>query len=113
MIAAGQLDRRVTLRRFTEDTSGGSVTRTPEIVATVWAQKQPDRGSEAYRNDEVVGWAAVIWRTRWFLYGSEAPTPKWDLLEGERAYEILDVREIGRREGWEFVTRCRAEDQTS
>lgn len=108
---AGDLDRRITLRRYTEDTTGGSLVRTPEVVANVWAQKQADRGVEAFRSDEVVGWATVIWRTRWFLYGSEAPTVKWDLLEGERAYEILDVREIGRREGWEFVTRCRAEDQ--
>ena len=33
--------------------------------------------------------------------------------EGQRVYDIQEVREISRREGWELVARCRAEDQTT
>lgn len=110
---AGKLDRRITLRKLVESqSSSGAVVTTPQDVATLWAQKVHERGTEAYREGQVQGWAAVIWRTRWFLDAAlEAPTVKWELLEGERVYEVLEVREVGRREGWEFVTRARAEDQ--
>ncbi len=111
---AGILDRRITLRKLIEGQSdSGAVTYTPQNFATVWAQKVPDRGSEAFREAQLQGWALVTWRTRFFQDALADPTVKWDLLEGDRVYEILEVREIGRREGWELVTRCRAEDQVA
>lgn len=114
VMQAGKLDRRVTFRKLTETASAsGGVILTPTHVVTVWAAKVPDRGLEAFREGQVQGWAAVTWRTRYFRDGFDEPTVKWELLEGTRVYEILDVREIGRREGWEFVTRARAEDQAA
>ncbi len=112
---AGRLDRRVTLRKLTEGQSAsGAVIYTPEDVATVWAQKVPERGSEAFREQQVQGWAPVVWRVRHIQDTDLAdPTVKWDLVEGARVYEILSVTEINRREGWELVTRCRAEDQVA
>jgi head-tail adaptor len=111
---AGKLDRRITLRRLVvSQSASGAVVLTPQVIATVWAQKVPDRGLEAFREGQVQGWASVTWRTRYFLDGVEEPTVKWELLEGSRVYEVLEVREIGRREGWELVTRARAEDQVA
>lgn len=112
---AGKLDRRITLRRLVESQSAsGAVVVTPQNVATLWAQKMPERGSETYREGQVQGWSAVVWRTRHFFDSAlEEPTVKWEIVEGERVYEILEVREIGRREGWEFVARARAEDQAA
>ena len=113
MLAAGNLDRRVTLRRLVETASGsGAVIYTPEDVATVWAQKVPERGSEGFREQQVQGWAVVIWRLRYSLDVMD-PTVKWQLVEGVRVYDVLEVRELGRREGWELVTRARAEDQVA
>lgn len=109
---AGLLDRRVTLRRMVETQSAsGAVTETAQDVAEVWAEKHPDRGIEAFREEQRQGWAVVVWRIRYLLDGIQEPTVKWDLKEGARIYEILEVRELGRREGWELVTRARAEDQ--
>jgi head-tail adaptor len=111
---AGALDRRITLRRLVEGRSGsGAVVYTPQNVATVWAQKMPDRGTEGFREAQVQGWSVVIWRIRYFRDGLEEPTVKWEILEGSRVHEILEVRELGRRDGWELVTRARAEDQVA
>lgn len=109
---AGRMDRRVKLRKLVESQSdSGAVVETPLLVGTLWAQKQPERGTERFAEDQVQGWATVTWRVRWFQENLEDPTVKWQLLEGTRVYDILEVREIGRREGWELATRCRAEDQ--
>lgn len=109
---AGSLDRRITLQRVVETQSGsGASTGTWLAVASVWAEKRPQGGTEAYREGQIQGWANVIWRIRYIQHGLDDPTVKWRLLEGDRVYEILSISEIGRREGWELVTRCRAEDQ--
>lgn len=109
---AGKLDRRITLRKLVErQSSSGAVVTAPQDVATMWAQKVHERGTEAYREGQVQGWAVVVWRTRWFLEAVSEPTVKWEIVEGARVYEVLEVREVGRREGWEFVSRARAEDQ--
>lgn len=111
---AGRLDRRVTLERMAPRQSpSGAVTLTPEYVATVWAQKMPERGSESFREQQVQGWSPVVWRIRHLGDGIGEPTVKWRLLEGARVYDILAVQEIGRREGWELTTRARAEDQAA
>ena len=110
---AGKLDRRITFRKLVESQSAsGAVVYAPQDVATVWAEKVPDSGLEAFREGQVQGWFAVVWRTRFFRDAADDPTVKWEIVEGLRVYEVLDVREIGRREGWEFVTRARAEDQS-
>jgi head-tail adaptor len=111
---AGRLDRRVKLQKLVESQSdSGAVVETPHLVATVWAEKIPERGTERFAEDQVQGWAVVRWRLRWFQENLEDPTVKWQLVEGQRVYDVQEVREIGRREGWEFVTRCRAEDQAT
>lgn len=111
---AGRMDRRVKLQKMIESVGvSGAVTETPLLVATVWAQKIPENGSERFAEEQIQGWSIVTWRIRWMRDGIDDPTVKWQLLEGARVYDIMDVREIGRREGWELVTRCRAEDQTA
>jgi hypothetical protein len=112
--AAGDYDRRITLRKLVESQSAsGAVVLAPQVFGIMWARKMPDRGLEAFREGQIQGWATVTWRTRYFRDGAQEPTVKWEILEGLRAYEVLEVREIGRKEGWEFVTRARAEDQVA
>jgi len=111
-VAAGSRRWQITLRRLVESQSdSGAVKFTPETVKTLWAQKITDRGTEAFREGQIVAWANVTWRTAWFQDELEDPTVKWQLVEGARVYDVLAVREIGRRAGWEFNTRARAEDQ--
>jgi head-tail adaptor len=118
VINAGRLDRRVKLQRLTESQSeSGAVEYTPRLIATVWAEKVPEGGSEAFREafreEQLQGWSRVTWRIRWVQddFDLSEPTVKWRLVEGTRIYDILAVQEIGRRWGWELVTRARAEDQ--
>lgn len=109
---AGRLDRRIKLYKLIESqTDSGAVELTSELVAKVWAAKMPEKGSEGFREEQEQGWAVVTWQIRWIQDGLDDPTVKWELRERERVYDILEVREIGRRVGWELVTRCRAEDQ--
>lgn len=107
---AGRLDRRVTLRQITETTPFGAVVREALDVATVWAQKVPDRGMEQGDQSEVAAWSVVTWKIRWFQIGLDSPNARWQVVEGARVYDVTEVREIGRREGWEIVARYRAED---
>ena len=114
MMQAGERDRRITFRKLVESQSAsGAVIYTPQDIATVWAQKIPDRGLEAFRESQVQAWATVTWRTLFHHDGFSDPTVKWEILEGIRVYEVLEVREIVRRKGWEFVARARAEDQVA
>lgn len=111
---AGALDRRVTLRKFTESQSAsGAVVLTPEVVATVWARKMPAAGTETFTEEQRLGWSPVLWHIRYLEDALDSPTVKWDLMEGLRVYDIMSVRELGRREGWELTTRVRAEDQVA
>lgn len=109
---AGELDRTITLRKLVESQSdSGAVILTPQTVASgVWARKAPERSLESFREEQTAGWRVVMWRTRYLLDAAGLePTVKWQIVEGTRVYDILDVREIGRREGWEFVAQARAE----
>lgn len=106
------MDRRITLRRHVKSQSAaGAAVETPAVVATVWAERLPESGTEAFREGQRQGWAVVVWRVRYLLDGQNEPTVEWSLLDGVREYEILEVRELGRRDGWELVTRFRSEDQ--
>jgi HK97 gp10 family phage protein len=89
VINAGRLDRRVKLQRLTESQSeSGAVEYTPRLIATVWAEKVPEGGSEAFREafreEQLQGWSRVTWRIRWVQddFDLSEPTVKWRLVEG-------------------------------
>jgi hypothetical protein len=64
-----------------------------------------------FRNDQKQGWSTMLFRTRYMLDGAQVPTVKHRISYAGRLYDILDVREINRREGWEYVGRARSEDR--
>ncbi|MEY2668120.1 MAG: hypothetical protein RJA59_758 [Pseudomonadota bacterium] len=108
---AGKLDRRITFQKATESQSAsGAVVETWGDLTTVWATYLPEGGTEGFREAQEQGWNVGRFRTRYWLDGVLAPTVKLRIVFDEVTYDILDVREIGRREGWEFVARARAED---
>lgn len=99
---AGQLDRRITIQRksLTQSGSGEEVVTWTD-VATVWAQKIENRGDERFAAKQYVGHAIRTFRFRWSSTVSEISTQHRILFDG-RAFDITDVREIGRREGIEI-----------
>lgn len=99
---AGKLDRRITIQgQSISHSDSGQEEITWVDVATVWAEKREDRGSERFATKQIVGRAVTTFRIRW----SEAVAvigSKHRLLFDGRTFDITDVREIGRREGIEI-----------
>lgn len=103
---AGKLDRRVTIQRAT--TASNSFNEPIETwadVATVWGQQRPNRGNERFAAQEVAGSAVMTFQIR---YRSDV-TVKDRLSYDGRLWNILDVRELGRREATEIDAVARAE----
>jgi len=98
---AGVLDRRITLqsRTVTQSDSGEEVVTWVDL-ATVWAQKVENRGAERFVAQQLVGKAVKTFRFRW-SDAVEDVTVKDQLVHDGRSFDILDVREIGYREGIE------------
>jgi len=114
VMQAGKLDRRVTFQKATESQSAsGAVIQTWADAVTVWATYLPESGTEGFREAQEQGWSMARFRTRYWLDADEGPTVKYRLVSDGVTFDILEVREIGRREGWEFVARARAEDQVA
>jgi SPP1 family predicted phage head-tail adaptor len=91
---AGALDRRITLQRATAaPNSFNEPVETWADLVTVWAQQRPDRGAERFAAQEIVGQAVMTFHIR---YRTDIRTTDRILYQG-RIWNILDVREVGRR----------------
>jgi len=99
---AGNLDMRVTLQRksVTQSDSGQEVITWVDL-ATVWAQRVDARGIERFAAMQFRGHAVRTFRIRWSTT-VESVTVKDRLFMDDIAYDITDVREIGRHEGIEL-----------
>ena len=117
MIPAGKKRHRVKLERFVETESGsGAVVETPQLVATVWAHKVSKEarrlGTEGFDAEQIIAWSPQIWEIDFVQFdGIEDPNVKWQLTEGAKVFEIIDVSEMDFRRGWSLKTRARGEDQ--
>jgi len=107
MLAAGRLDRRITLQQATITYDAlNNPAQTWSTLATVWASKMDIRDSERVAAQEV---GADI-TTRFQIRYSDAVSdinPKDRLTFDGRTYEIVNVKEIGRREGLEISAVAR------
>jgi len=108
-VEAGKRDRRLTLkqRSVSSNTLNESVEEF-DTLATVWASKLDVSDAERVRSMQV---GAEI-TTRFQILWSEAVSvidPKDRCVEAGREYEIVGVKEIGRREGIEITACARAD----
>ena len=96
---AGKLDRRITIRRYTTTRNDfGEDIRAWSDVATVWAQQRPNRGAERFAAQQIVGSRVLTFHIR---YRADLTTAD-RIYYNDREYNIVDVREIGRRVVTEF-----------
>jgi SPP1 family predicted phage head-tail adaptor len=102
MLAAGKLDRRITLKApvATQDAAGQS-DLTWTDVATVWAQVLPLRGRELVTAQADVPQADLKIRIRWMAGVTEAMRVAYEGTD----YGVFRVAEIGRRDGLELLVR--------
>lgn len=105
---AGKLDRRLTIRRFTE--TGRNEFNEPVIswadVATVWAQQRPNRGSERFAAAQIAGTAVMTFHIR---YRSDITVQDRLVYEGQEYEIVAPPREIGRRVVTEIDAVARAD----
>ena len=106
---AGKLDRRVTLqpRLLTKDGFNADVESWPDGL-TVWASYEPVKDGERLRAAETAATITARFQIRWSpdVVGlSEIDRLSFD----GRSFDIVAVKEIGRREGLEISATARAE----
>ncbi len=106
-LSAGKMDRKIVLQRFTEtfDSYNESV-KTWATLATRWASYEPISDGERLRSSET---AATLSARFVIRYSSAVATlnPKDRLTFDGTTYEILHVKELGRREGLEITAGAR------
>jgi SPP1 family predicted phage head-tail adaptor len=98
---AGGLDRRVTLQRFTVTTDDyGEEIQTWSDLATVFAEVRQQSGREFFAAAQEQAARLVVFFIRWF--------PGLTVLDrvsyADTLHDIVEVREIGRRDGLELHT---------
>lgn len=101
---AGKLDRRITIQRQGPSTDNGieEVPGALEDYATRWASWKPSNGREIFEN---LGREAKSGGTFWLRHDQRTRGIKaTDIVKFDgRAWDILGVQELGRREGIELI----------
>jgi SPP1 family predicted phage head-tail adaptor len=108
-IAAGKLDRKIVLQRFTSTVdSYNEPVLSWSTLATRSASYEPISDGERFRAGETAATASARFVIR---YSSAVSTlnPKDRLTFDGDTWQILHVKEIGRREGIEISATVRAD----
>lgn len=99
---AGKLDRPVQIERHVllGYDAFNSPTYDWQVIADAWAQQRPNRGAERFAAGQVAGSNVLTFHIRY----EECPdlTTMDRLKYNDREWNILDVRELGRRVVWEI-----------
>ena len=106
-----RLDRKITLQRFTYTTDPGSgeQVKTWSTLAAVWASKRDVSDSERVASAEVSAEIGTRFQIRWDSAWSDL-NPKDRVVYDGRTYDIVGVKELGRREGLEISAIARADE---
>src|SRR3546814_3210302 len=96
---SGELDRSIVIQAATEaqDEFGQPIETWAKIhtADTIPAAVEPVNGSERFSGQQIVGKAVTVFRVR---YRSDVTTLN-RIVYGGRAWDVLAVREVGRRDG--------------
>jgi SPP1 family predicted phage head-tail adaptor len=109
-LAAGNLDRRIRLERFTftTDEGSGEQVKTWATLATVWASKRDVSDGERLRSAEVAAEIGTRFQIRWDSSWSDLNAKDRVVCEG-RIYDIVGVKELGHHDGVEISAIARAD----
>ena len=99
---AGKLDRRVTILRYSMTRNADNEPiETWSDLATVWASKKDISDGEKVRAAQIGASLSTRFQIRWSSLVADV-NPKDRLRYGGRTYEIVGVKELGRRDGIEI-----------
>lgn len=102
----GRLDRRIVIQVSTPaQSSSGEVTDSWGTLATLWAEFLPGPGRESFSQDQRHAHVDARFRIWW----RDDVSPLNRITYDGRAYDIVEVLEVGRREGLELRATTRAE----
>lgn len=105
MLRAGRRDRQIIIQQFsTSETVVGAPEQTWTTYATVWAEYIPISGKEALQLNRETSAELVDFV---ILYDANI-TPKHRISYGGKTWDILFLKEIGRREGLRITAEARA-----
>lgn len=108
-LAAGKLDRKIILQRFTETRDEfNEPVKAWVTLATRSASYEPLSDGEKFRASETAADASARFVIRWSTAVSDL-NPKDQLIYEGAVWQILRVKEIGRREGLEITAGTRAD----
>lgn len=108
-LAAGPLDRKITLERFTSTVDAyNEPVKTWATLATRSASYEPLSDGERFRAGETAADASARFVIRWSSAVSDL-NPKDRLTYEGVVWQILRVKEVGRREGIEITAGARAD----
>jgi SPP1 family predicted phage head-tail adaptor len=106
---AGKLDRRITLQRFTETRDAfNEPVKSWDPLATVWASYEPLSDGERFRASETAANASARFVIRYSSTVADL-TPKDRLTFDGTVFDIIHVKEVGRRKGLEITAAARAD----
>ncbi|OYU50898.1 MAG: hypothetical protein CFE27_14855 [Alphaproteobacteria bacterium PA1] len=106
---SGARDRLITLQQktYTLDGFGGEIV-TWVTIGQRWAASMPVKDSEAFRNSEATATITHRFQILWDAAAAQVD-PTYRVLFDNRTYDIVAVKEIGRRDGIEISATARAE----
>jgi SPP1 family predicted phage head-tail adaptor len=108
-LQAGAMDRRIALQQATVTYDAlNNPTETWATLATVWASKEDLSDSERVAAAEVGAAMTTRFRIRYSLKVSGI-NPKDRLTFDGNTYEVVNTKEIGRREGIEITATFRTD----
>ena len=103
---AGELDRDIELQRRVDSvSSSGEPEATWETISVEYASASWVQGSERFAASQALAEVDVEFRIRW----RDGVSPVLRVLFQGTQYDILVVKEIGRREGLSLYAKARAE----
>lgn len=106
---AGKLDRRLTLERATVTyDSFNSPVYTWATLATVWGEKKEISDGERLSAQEKGADITTRFQIRYSTTVADL-NPKDRLTYDSRTYDIVGVKELGRRDGLEITTKARTD----
>lgn len=103
-------DRTITIERFTatQDEGSGEEVQTWSTLATVQASKKDVSDRERIAAAEVAADITTRFQIRWDSSVADV-NPKDRLVYEGKTYDIVGVKELGRREGIEISANARAD----
>ena len=108
---SGPLDRTITIekRQYTLDAMGGEVI-TWVLIGNRAASSTPVKDGERFGNAEAIATITHRFQIRWNRAMWDQLDPKCRITFDSRLYDVVAVKEIGRREGIEISATARAEN---